>query len=72
MNARTLFLIGTIFWFSLAIGHPVLVDIDLVLGLHSPIGPEGFIDPPQLSGVVGTLAFALTARSMAREEPSGD
>ena len=31
---------GTIVWFLTTIGHPVLVDIDLVLGLHSPIGPE--------------------------------
>ena len=29
MNARLLFLIGTIVWFTNAIGHPVLVGIDL-------------------------------------------
>lgn len=40
MNARLLFLIGTIVWFTTAIGHPVLVGIDHVLGMHSPIGPD--------------------------------
>ena len=38
--ARILFLIGTIHWFLIFLIHPILVDIDLVLGLHSPIGPE--------------------------------
>jgi len=40
MNSQNLFIVGTIIWFLIAIGHPVLVDIDLVLGVHSPIGPE--------------------------------
>ena len=40
MNSQHLFLVGTIIWFLIAIGHPVLVDIDLVLGVHSPLGPE--------------------------------
>ncbi len=40
MNSRLLFLLGTIQWLAFTIVHPILVDIDLVLGLHSPIGPE--------------------------------
>ncbi len=40
MNSRLLFLLGTIQWFAFTIVHPVLVDIDLVFGLHSPIGPD--------------------------------
>ena len=40
MNARLLFIIGTIHWFLLTIGHPILVDINLVLGLPGPLGPE--------------------------------
>jgi len=41
---RILFLIGTIHWFLIFLIHPILVDIDLVLGLHSPIGPEVWPD----------------------------
>ena len=40
MNARLLFLIGTIHWFLFASGHSIIVDIDFVLGMHSPLGPE--------------------------------
>ena len=40
MNARLLFLIGTIHWFLFASGHSIIVDIDFVLGRHSPLGPE--------------------------------
>ena len=39
-TVRILFLIGTLHWFGIFLVHPILVDIDLVLGLHSPIGPE--------------------------------
>lgn len=155
MNSRLLFLIGTIHWFLFASGHSVIVDIDFVLGMHSPLGPEvlpdgdlvretlisntwdfgwlgvanphralsGFsiwlgvsafffglinsviglsrklprelfyrlsvinavayavltvfsfvcwIRAPQLNGVVGTIMFALAARSIGREEPIGE
>ena len=40
MNARLLFLIGTIHWFLFASGHSLIVDLDFVLGMHSPLGPE--------------------------------
>ena len=40
MNSRLLFLIGTIHWILFASGHSIIVDIDFVLGMHSPIGPE--------------------------------
>ena len=32
MNARLLFLIGTIHWFLFASGHSLIVDIDFVVG----------------------------------------
>ncbi len=38
--ARLLFLIGTIHWFLFASGHSLIVDIDFVLGMHGPLGPE--------------------------------
>ena len=38
--ARILFIIGTIHWFLLTIGHPILVDFNLVLGRPGPFGPE--------------------------------
>ena len=155
MIPRLLFLIGTIHWFLFASAHSLIVDIDFVLGMHSPLGPEvlpdgdlvretlisntwdfgwlgvanphralsGFsiwlgvsafffglinsviglsrklprelfyrlsvinavayavltvfsfvcwIRAPQLNGVVGTIVFALAARSMARELQAGD
>ena len=37
---RILFLIGTIHWFMFASAHSMIVDIDFVLGRHSPLGPE--------------------------------
>ena len=37
---RLLFLIGTIHWFLFASAHSLIVDIDFVLGMHSPLGPE--------------------------------
>ena len=40
MYARFLFLIGTIHWFLFASCHSIIVDIDFVLGMHSPLGPE--------------------------------
>ena len=40
MNARLLFIIGTIHWFLFASGHSIIVDIDFVLGMHSPLGPK--------------------------------
>ena len=40
MTARLLFLIGTIHWFLFASGHSVIVDIDFVLGMDGPLGPE--------------------------------
>ena len=40
MIPRLLFLIGTIHWFLFASGHSIIVDIDFVLGMHSPLGPE--------------------------------
>ena len=40
MNVRLLFLIGTIHWFLLTIGHPIFVDINLVLGPPGTLGPE--------------------------------
>ncbi len=40
MNARLLFLIGTIHWFLFASGHSLIVDIDFVLGMDGPLGPE--------------------------------
>ena len=40
MIYRILFLIGTIHWFLFASGHSMIVDIDFVLGMHSPLGPE--------------------------------
>ncbi len=40
MTARILFLIGTIHWFLFSSGHSIIVDIDFVLGMHSPLGPE--------------------------------
>ena len=44
MNLRLLSLLGAIEWFAFALVHHVLVDIDLALGLHPPIGPEGRTD----------------------------
>ena len=38
--ARILFLIGTIHWFAFASLHSVIVDVDFVLGMHSPLGPD--------------------------------
>ena len=38
--SRILFLIGTIHWFLFASAHSMIVDIDFVLGMHSPLGPE--------------------------------
>ena len=38
--ARVLFIIGTIHWFLLTIGHPILVDFNLGLGRPGPFGPE--------------------------------
>ena len=38
--ARILFIIGTIHWFLLTIGHPILIDFNLVLGRPGPFGPE--------------------------------
>tara|TARA_R110002096_G_scaffold61443_6_gene152717 strand:- start:190 stop:660 length:471 start_codon:yes stop_codon:yes gene_type:complete len=38
--ARILFLIGTIHWFAFASLHSFIVDVDFVLGKHSPLGPE--------------------------------
>jgi hypothetical protein len=35
---RLLFLIGTIHWFLFASAHSMIVDIDFVLGMHSPLG----------------------------------
>ena len=40
MNARLLFIIGTVHWFLFASAHSMIVDIDFVLGMHSPLGPE--------------------------------
>ena len=40
MIPRLLFLIGTIHWFLFASAHSMIVDIDFVLGTHSPLGPE--------------------------------
>ena len=40
MIPRLLFLIGTIHWFLFASAHSMIVDIDFVLGMHSPLGPE--------------------------------
>ena len=40
MNARLLFLIGTIHWFLFASAHSFIVDIDFVLGMDGPLGPE--------------------------------
>jgi len=39
-TARILFILGTIHWFLLSLGHPILVDIHLALGLPDPLGPE--------------------------------
>ena len=38
--SRILFLIGTVHWFLFASVHSIIVDIDFVLGMHSPLGPE--------------------------------
>ena len=43
--SRLLFLIGTIHWFLFASGHSIIVDIDFVLGMHSPLGPEVLPNP---------------------------
>ena len=85
MNSRLLFLIGTIHWFLFASGHHLIVDIDFVLGMHSPLGPEVLPDGDLVRetlisntwdfgwlGVVGTIMFAFAARSIAREEPIGE
>jgi len=40
MSARVLFIIGTVHWFLFASAHSMIVDIDFVLGMHSPLGPE--------------------------------
>ncbi len=39
-TARLLFLIGTIHWVLFASGHSLIVDIDFVLGMDGPLGPE--------------------------------
>jgi hypothetical protein len=61
MNSQHLFLVGTIIWFLTAIGHPILVGNDLVLDLHSPIGPEVRTDADLRSTlIVNTRDFRLT------------
>ena len=40
MIPRLLFLIETIHWFLFASAHSMIVDIDFVLGMHSPLGAE--------------------------------
>ena len=40
MIPRRLFLIGTVHWFLFASAHSMIVDIDFLLGMHSPLGPE--------------------------------
>ena len=40
MITRLLFLIGTIHWFLFASAHSLIVGIDFVLGMHSPLGSE--------------------------------
>jgi len=42
---RLLFLIGTIHWFLFASAHSMIVDIDFVLGMHSPL-PSCSRSPP--------------------------
>ena len=64
MNSWLLFLLGTIQWLAFALVHPILVDIDLVLGLHSPIGPEAPPDGDNLRSalIANTWDFGWGAR----------
>ena len=56
MIPRLLFLIGTTHWFLFASGHSLIVDIDFVLGMHSPLGPKVLPD----GDLVGQTLIANT------------
>ena len=73
MAVRILFIIGTIHWFLLAIGHPILVDINLVLGRQGPFGPEVIPDGDQLRSamIANTWEFGWLGRTNAHSALSG-
>jgi hypothetical protein len=73
MSSRLLFLLGTIQWLAFTIVHPVLVDIDLVLGLHSPIGPEVQPDGDNLRSalIANTWDFGRLGATTAHRALSG-
>ena len=73
MNARLLFLLGTIQWLAFTLIHPILVDIDLVLGLHSPIGPEVRPDGDnlRLALIANTWDFGWGGETIAHRALSG-
>ncbi len=73
MNARILFIIGTIHWFLLTIGHPILVDINLVLGLPGPLGPEVLPDGDGLRAamIATTWDFGWLGETTAHRAVSG-
>ncbi len=72
-NARILFLVGTIPWFLTAIGHPILVDLNLVLGLHPSIGPEVRPDGDQVRSmlIANTWDFGWMGATTAHRALSG-
>ncbi len=71
--ARILFVVGTIHWFLLSIGHPILVDINLVLGLPGPLGPEVLPDGDQLRSamIANTWEFGWLGNTTAHRALSG-
>ncbi len=73
MNARILFIVGTIHWFLLTIGHPILVDINLVLGLPGPLGPEVLPDGDDLRSamIATTWDFGWLGDTTAHRAISG-
>ena len=70
---KILFVIGTIHWFGIFLVHPILVDIDLVLGRHSPIGPEVRPDGDAVRSmlIANTWEFGLLGRTTAHRALSG-
>lgn len=73
MNAGVLFVIGTIHWFLLTLGHPILVDINLVLGLPGPLGPEVLPDGDELrlAMIANTWEFGWLGNTTAHRAISG-
>ena len=73
MNARLLFIVGTIPWFLTAFGHSMLVDINLVLGLPGPLGPEVRPDGDQVRSmlIASTWDFGWMGLTTAHRAISG-